>query len=346
MNIRLQLVWFALLLTAEFVVQQQQFPRPYFERIDGIYYAYWTNALYEWPDARQKCSQSGGDLVTLASTRNADVRKFFNISANATFFPDVAAWIDAACDASNRYCERSTWPSGGFNWAAGYPRDYGTRTSYVAWVYASGELVNTIGRDSLRPQIAVREFACQLNDLNSAARPPYNMSVRFAPCPARTPTPCNNGFCFYNVEGRTESACLCAGNWSGAVCNINDAEPCIPSPCVNGRCTVVTTGNTAYRCDCEPGYFGGNCDRTEEHCGGTPCPPNYICVSLLLNHTCVCNATTGYTGPNCDVDIDECMRGTAQCFGGTVCDNTVGSYRCVSKELIVFQMPVLMQCGN
>ena len=40
---------------------------------------------------------------------------------------------------------------------------------------------------------------------------------------------------------------------------------------------------------------------------------------------------TGREGPACDRDIDECVRGTADCGAGAACVNEEGSFRCVCR---------------
>ncbi|KAH3795500.1 protein crumbs homolog 1-like [Dreissena polymorpha] len=139
--------------------------------------------------------------------------------------------------------------------------------------------------------------------------------------------PCkNDGICVNTVSGFL-CDCLRTG-FQGKTCemNIND---CIGNPCLNnGRCL---DGVNSYTCDCNgTGYHGDRCEQEVNECASSPCINNSTCRDLGLKFECIC--TAGFHGTHCDEDIDECASSSHECFKGSACQNTVGSYTCVCSD--------------
>ena len=90
--------------------------------------------------------------------------------------------------------------------------------------------------------------------------------------------------------------------------------------------------------------------------GGLESKPVYACQGLVtIMHSMkvaqhegrgACDRQAGvcmrrFEGPACDVDINECVRGTANCAANSTCTNSNGSFSCACWEGFAGTMPIL-----
>ena len=67
-----------------------------------------------------------------------------------------------------------------------------------------------------------------------------------------------------------------------------------------------------------------------------------MCLHDLLNAQCnfLVHLVTyfGFFYAICS-DIDECLNGMAECVNGTICENILGGYQCISKQKVKRKCP-------
>ncbi|XP_076027506.1 latent-transforming growth factor beta-binding protein 4-like isoform X2 [Genypterus blacodes] len=106
-----------------------------------------------------------------------------------------------------------------------------------------------------------------------------------------------------------------------------DIDECGQNACPNGHCEN-TAGN--FRCVCHYGYkFQNNTCTDVDECAEPSQCPGQMCVNAVGSYRCV-SCQPGYTlalNRQC-TDVDECSLPGSICGRNSVCENTVGSYRC------------------
>ena len=247
----------------------------YFSKIASKYYAYVTNVEDPWTYVNMFGCQ-GGDLMSLESTRNSDVRDFIRISGAATS-QMLSVWIQGICDDTNNFC--STWDSdaSGYNWKVGYPRDVsefpeGTTQTYIALDKASGFLVNTDMQRSDASDILVTEYVCEFSSLDDAKE-----NSRFEKIPF------TDEYCFFTTDD-ADPVCLC--DERGPHCDsLVDSRACDSAPCIDGTCTSEKQG---FSCMCFDGFTGITCEMTINYCTSlNPCSTDETCLNNQGSYTCV-----------------------------------------------------------
>uniref|UniRef100_A0A8C0VW78 Fibulin-2 n=1 Tax=Cyanistes caeruleus TaxID=156563 RepID=A0A8C0VW78_CYACU len=100
---------------------------------------------------------------------------------------------------------------------------------------------------------------------------------------------------------------------------------------------INTVGS--YKCSCFPEFTlqedGISCSPGEKRdmklCNNGPC--KHLCN--IVEGDAVCSCMAGYTlmadGVSCE-DLDECLTGAQACSSGQLCENTLGSFSCVSHS--------------
>ncbi|XP_076813896.1 mucin-like protein [Clavelina lepadiformis] len=146
----------------------------------------------------------------------------------------------------------------------------------------------------------------------------------------------NNGRCQFK-EGISEAVtnlnadCDCPSEWYGVNCSTTRVR-CDLSGCFSGvECNDTDTGVSCG--PCPPGMTGNGieCEQIDFCEINNPC--QQICTPEGENATCSCNDgfMVNSTNPNNCSDINECEGVGDPCLllPNAVCQNTMGSYRCI-----------------
>ncbi|XP_078665918.1 uncharacterized protein LOC144908255 isoform X2 [Branchiostoma floridae x Branchiostoma belcheri] len=129
-------------------------------------------------------------------------------------------------------------------------------------------------------------------------------------------------------------SCACRGGYEGDGITCQDVDEC--SDAALNSCTEnadCTNTEGSYNCLCTDGYEGiGTVICTDvNECGSSidNCAHEATCTNSPGSYTCSCNAGFVGNGIQCE-DIDECVRGEADCDIDTkaVCTNLIGGYNC------------------
>uniref|UniRef100_A0A8R1DNL8 FiBrilliN homolog n=1 Tax=Caenorhabditis japonica TaxID=281687 RepID=A0A8R1DNL8_CAEJA len=158
----------------------------------------------------------------------------------------------------------------------------------------------------------------------------------FPYCEHKCDSTCSgNGACLYDGA---KPQCYCDSGFSGSACELRDKNECLEHPCHLMAQCQNTLGS--YECRCLPGYqgTGHECSDIDECADKLAfrCPDHSQCINLP--GTYYCNCTQGFNpkgnqGSGLDkcVDINECETGAHDCLASELCENTIGSFKCVSK---------------
>ncbi|KAL2090378.1 hypothetical protein ACEWY4_015066 [Coilia grayii] len=138
-------------------------------------------------------------------------------------------------------------------------------------------------------------------------------------------------------------SCDCSDTgFMGLLCDVA-VPPCLSSPCLNAALCEET--GTGYTCRCWPGFEGPRCEVDVNECASSPCLNGGHCLELSWEHLYgsepdlpmtydprlasgyMCRCPPAFKGGFCQEDVNECEA--SPCENGGVCENTLGSYRCV-----------------
>ncbi|XP_078665878.1 uncharacterized protein LOC144908217 [Branchiostoma floridae x Branchiostoma belcheri] len=129
-------------------------------------------------------------------------------------------------------------------------------------------------------------------------------------------------------------SCACRGGYEGDGITCQDVDEC--SDAALNNCTEnadCTNTEGSYNCLCTDGYEGigtFTCTDINECVSAIDnCAQEATCTNSPGSYTCSCNAGFVGNGIQCE-DIDECVRGEADCDIDTkaVCTNLIGGYSC------------------
>ena len=171
-------------------------------------------------------------------------------------------------------------------------------------------------------------------------------------CALGTDTCGANGVC-HNVVNTFSCGCE-AGYVPGPGGSSRDPQCAVPdpdaSPCAAAQASSCgahaschSFGEDGFSCSCDAGYASGNdgtsqspqCRNVDECISGDVCGGNAQCSDAEGSYACECDAgfASGSPGdlqrPQCG-DVDECGLRTDSCGSGQACENTFGSYECVT----------------
>ncbi|XP_066276369.1 uncharacterized protein [Branchiostoma lanceolatum] len=149
----------------------------------------------------------------------------------------------------------------------------------------------------------------------------------------------NNGTCDFDNLADDQNinsllrvvACMCGDGLEGTFCEV-DIDGCEDDPCYMGvNCTDVPAPGVGYTCSaCPEGMEGdgAKCRDVDECTNGThKCGPKAVCRNELRSYSCEC--PSGYrlseNKRNC-TDIDECADDVSGCT--QLCNNTDGGFQC------------------
>jgi hypothetical protein len=132
------------------------------------------------------------------------------------------------------------------------------------------------------------------------------------------------------VDALNSFSCSCRPGYSGLFCQTNIDE-CASNPCQNGA-TCFDAINS-FSCLCIPGYSGVLCQTNIDECASNPCQNGASCLDSVDSFSCSC--PRGYSGSLCQLDINESSPALlpASCPSLSVCNNTFGSFHCLSYIL-------------
>jgi len=117
--------------------------------------------------------------------------------------------------------------------------------------------------------------------------------------------------------------------------NTQGSFRCEKLRCDSGQ--VLDTNLGVCRAACQSGFepaLGSSstgCVDINECVTSNPCSTGERCLNTPGSFECVSICGEGMShNPRTQqcIDIDECQEGTARCYGGKICKNTVGSYKC------------------
>ncbi|CCJ09402.1 EGF-like domain-containing protein [Caenorhabditis elegans] len=178
----------------------------------------------------------------------------------------------------------------------------------------------------------------------------------FPYCEHKCQSTCSGkGACLYDGA---KPQCYCDSGFSGSACELQDKNECLEHPCHMMAQCQNTLGS--YECRCLPGYEGNGHECTDiDECSDkltSRCPEHSKCINLP--GTYYCNCTQGFTpkgnqGSGLDkcADINECETGAHNCDADEICENSIGSFKCVNKcspgyELIDGKCEDVNECGS
>ncbi|XP_040179079.1 latent-transforming growth factor beta-binding protein 4 [Rana temporaria] len=162
---------------------------------------------------------------------------------------------------------------------------------------------------------------------------------------------CQGGRCT-NTVGSFQCACPTGLRATADKVNCADIDECQERG--SSICGSQTCENTlgSYKCIavCDAGYrltSSGDCADINECANSTVCGENAICENLIGSYRCTCNwgHEMSSEGQNC-VDIDECLEYGDSICGSLRCQNTPGSYKCVSDCEPGYQLSLSGDCTD
>ena len=195
-------------------------------------------------------------------------------------------------------------------------------------------------------------FACHDCEEGTGPTPDGRWCRDVNECALGTDTCGANGVC-HNVVNTFSCGCE-AGYVPGPGGSSRDPQCAVPdpdaSPCAAAQASSCgahaschSFGEDGFSCSCEAGYASGNdgtsqspqCRNVDECISGDVCGGNAQCSDAEGSYACECDAgfASGSPGdlqrPQCG-DVDECGLRTDSCGSGQACENTFGSYECVT----------------
>ncbi|KAE8585611.1 hypothetical protein XENTR_v10021376 [Xenopus tropicalis] len=148
-------------------------------------------------------------------------------------------------------------------------------------------------------------------------------------------TLCQGGRCI-NTQGSFQCQCPTGFRVTFNKAACTDIDECQERG--TSLCGTQSCENTlgSYRCiaQCDTGYrltASGDCEDINECANSTICGDNAVCKNLLGSYRCTCNwgHEMSSEGQHC-IDVDECLEYGRSICGTKRCENTPGSYRCIS----------------
>lgn len=158
---------------------------------------------------------------------------------------------------------------------------------------------------------------------------------------------CGTGYTFSQNTGQCEDDDECAlglhncqGLGKAYDCrNTRGSFRCERRTCPEGQLLNEDTGQCA-QVICQEGFTigpAGTCVDVDE-CADSqlnPCSDRERCENTMGAFNCIEQCSVGMQltsdGSRC-VDVDECTRGTHNCYGGRTCINTMGSFKCACPQ--------------
>ncbi|KAM4696305.1 latent-transforming growth factor beta-binding protein 4 [Rhinophrynus dorsalis] len=146
---------------------------------------------------------------------------------------------------------------------------------------------------------------------------------------------CQGGRCT-NTQGSFQCTCPTGFRATTDKTTCTDIDECQERG--TSLCGTQTCENTlgSYKCiaQCDTGYrltASGDCTDINECANSTICGDNAECQNLIGSYRCTCNwgHEMSREGQHC-VDIDECVEYGDSLCGTKRCQNTAGSYKCIS----------------
>ncbi|XP_053577766.1 latent-transforming growth factor beta-binding protein 4 isoform X2 [Bombina bombina] len=164
-------------------------------------------------------------------------------------------------------------------------------------------------------------------------------------------TLCQGGRCT-NTQGSFQCSCPTGFRATPDKTNCADIDECKER--AGSICGTQNCENTlgSYRCiaQCDAGYRltpSGDCADFNECANSTICGDNAECQNLIGSYRCTCN--WGYEmsseGQHC-VDVDECEEYGESLCGSRRCENTPGSYKCITDCEPGFQLSPSGDCKD
>ncbi|XP_041428866.1 latent-transforming growth factor beta-binding protein 4 isoform X2 [Xenopus laevis] len=148
-------------------------------------------------------------------------------------------------------------------------------------------------------------------------------------------TLCQGGRCT-NTQGSFQCQCPTGFRATSNKAACTDIDECQERG--TSLCGAQSCENTlgSYRCiaQCDTGYrltASGDCEDINECANSTICGDNAVCQNLLGSYRCTCNwgHEMSSEGQHC-IDVDECLEYGRSICGNKRCENTPGTYRCIS----------------
>ena len=195
-------------------------------------------------------------------------------------------------------------------------------------------------------------FACHDCEEGTGPTPDGRWCRDVNECALGTDTCGANGVC-HNVVNTFSCGCE-AGYVPGPGGSSRDPQCAVPdpdaSPCAAAQASSCgahaschSFGEDGFSCSCDAGYASGNdgtsqspqCRNVDECISGDVCGGNAQCSDAEGSYACECDAgfASGSPGdlqrPQCG-DVDECALRMDSCGSGQACENTFGSYECVT----------------
>ena len=95
------------------------------------------------------------------------------------------------------------------------------------------------------------------------------------------------------ISGPSTIACKCSSNYTGNVCQYQNA--CVSNPCLNGgTCSSV---NSQYTCTCNANFTGSNCETNSNRvCFSSSCLNGGTCLVNSLTNLTYCQCASSFTG--------------------------------------------------
>ncbi|CAD6188275.1 unnamed protein product [Caenorhabditis auriculariae] len=152
----------------------------------------------------------------------------------------------------------------------------------------------------------------------------------FPYCERKCDSTCGGkGACLYDGN---RAMCYCDSGFSGPSCEVQDANECLERPCHLMAHCQNTMGS--YECRCLSGFSGdGHSCVDVDECVDSKCPDHAECINLP--GTFFCNCTQGFSPKGQPLercaDINECDLKLHDCKPHQICENTLGSFKCVDS---------------